>query len=388
MIPRPSLHHCILPALVILAGCRRPAPLPPPTVAVTPPVLVVDAGTPLVDVPAVAAAPPGLPPVGGVVPSSPVTQIALGHNRACAVRVDGRVVCWGVGFEDNEANRANAAPALVVGLVDAVEIAGDLAHWCARRRSGEVRCWDETLRTGPIETTDAAELAWDCVRMTNGSVWCWEGGAVGPPTLREVALPGPVRALGHGTIPCAVHVDGSVSCWGAAGFHQLPGDAGVSESNVPPVRLPGLAGVDEVGTSQFAPSCARVGSRVWCWGGEGSASYHPVPLRGVTNALRLAVGEYHSCALTSGGRVSCWGANASGQLARTREALGESATPVVVRDVTGAVEVVVGGGEPAGGGGSTCVRDAAGGVRCWGQINGESRPTAVDLSSAQEPAPR
>ncbi len=347
---------------------------------------VVDAGTPSLDVAAVAPAPPGLPPVGGVAPSSPVAQIALGHNRACALRVDGRVVCWGVGMEDNDDNRAHAAPALVVGLVDAVEVAGDVARWCARRRSGELRCWDETLRTGGVEATDVAEVAWDCVRKTNGSVWCWEG--TEPSALREVALPAPVRALGHGTISCAVHVDGSVSCWGTAGFHQLPGDAGVSESNVPPIRLAGLAGVDEVGTSQFAPSCARAGSRVWCWGGEGSASYRPTPLRGVANALRLAVGEYHSCALTSGGRVSCWGANASGQLGRTREALDDSATPVVVRDVIGAVEVAVGGGEPAGGGGSTCVRDVAGAVRCWGQINGESRPTAVDLSSAQEPAPR
>lgn len=337
----------------------------------------------MVDVPAVA--PPGLPPVGGVAPPSPVAQIALGHNRACAVRVDGRVVCWGAGIDDINENPSGAAPALVVGLVDAVEVAGDLARWCARRRSGEVRCWDQGLRTGAVEATGVAELDGRCARKTDGSVSCWDE-ADGRPTFHDVAMLGPVRALGHGTTPCAVHADGSVSCWGDGSQHQLPGDAGAGQGEAPPVRLPGLSGVDEVGTSAFAPSCARAGPRVWCWGGEGSERYRPALLRGVANATHLAVGEYHSCALTSGGRVSCWGANASGQLGRTREALDESAAPVAVRDVTGAVEVAVGGGEPCGGCGSTCVRDASGGVRCWGQINGQSRPTAVDLSSAQEPA--
>ena len=77
---------------------------------------------------------------------SDAIDVAVGDQHACALRRSGRVSCWGrnefgaVGDNDGPSTvRQRAANA--IGIEDAVGLALGGAHSCARRRHGGVLCW-------------------------------------------------------------------------------------------------------------------------------------------------------------------------------------------------------------------------------------------------------
>lgn len=78
--------------------------------------------------------------------------------------------------------------------------------------------------------------------------------------------------------------------------------------------------------------------------------------------VSLALGSDHTCALMSDGTVTCWGKNDQGQLGQPPERLAQSALPVPVPGVEGAVEV-------AAGHELSCALLAGGTVLCWGRDN-------------------
>ena len=116
---------------------------------------------------------------------------------------------------------------------------------------------------------------------------------------------------------CAVHRDGTVSCWGYGPFigPRLP------EVTAPvPVPLDAPATGVAVG---IQAACALVeGGQVRCWGdlGEGNGPTAPAPIVGEDGAdlagvTQLAGGSVAFCGLTAAG-THCWGDNKSGELAR------------------------------------------------------------------------
>jgi hypothetical protein len=104
--------------------------------------------------------------------------------------------------------------------------------------------------------------------------------------IREIAV--------GGTFTCALHDDGTVTCWGEGEQGQL-GD-----------------------NSTF--------------GSEG-----PVRVTGITNATTITAGGRHACAVLEGGTVRCWGQNHWGQLGDGSNV--DRSTPVPVVGISTATAI-------------------------------------------------
>jgi hypothetical protein len=76
-------------------------------------------------------------------PPSPIVQVAAGTRHTCALRDDGRVVCWGSpGAALGYGETANTSyPVFAIGITDAVHVGAGGEHTCAVRSSGQVSCW-------------------------------------------------------------------------------------------------------------------------------------------------------------------------------------------------------------------------------------------------------
>ncbi len=369
---------CLLSGLVafaLLTACKREPPTNPDVPAATPvPKAEIDANVPDVAAKAV--------PVG----PSPVVQFEIGHYRACAVRADGRVVCWGPGMGTLDPDAGiTEAPRLVPGLDDAVQVAGDDWFFCVRRKGGDVSCFEPDMKPKSMGVPAAVEISGSCARHADGRVTCWDGDTTKPHVLAGITA----RALGGGDgTPCVIDDKGVPLCWGSNNFHQL-GD-GTTTDRPSPGPIKGLALVDEIQTSLFHDECALAGGAVKCWGGELGKVTTPKTFAGLAHVSHLAIGEYHSCALIEGGTIKCWGSNDAGQLGIAIDEGKDTSSdvPVAVAGVDHVVELRVGGGEPAGGAGSTCVRKsglpgaAADSLWCWGSINTSSKPVQLDLTIA------
>jgi alpha-tubulin suppressor-like RCC1 family protein len=144
-------------------------------------------------------------------------QVAAGYDHACAVQVDGRVVCWGSNNLGQLGNGTTTQPYYyeavpVVGLTDAVQVAAYSDSTCAISRSGQVKCWGANDR-GELGDGHPDPL----------------GGPVTPPTQITPNLPvvGITTATSlpssTGFTACAVLADSTVRCWGDNGY-DLVGD--------------------------------------------------------------------------------------------------------------------------------------------------------------------
>jgi alpha-tubulin suppressor-like RCC1 family protein len=207
-------------------------------------------------------------------------QLAAGQDFTCALRADGRVLCWGANDQGQlgdgtRARRPEAhVPASVVNLDDAVEVAAGRYFSCARRRShagrgGRVVCWgannsgqlgdrSKTARTRPVLVAgleDAVQLAAGrghacALRLTadgKSPIVCWgshEAGVRGAGNtktselgLTTVASATRLLSLTSGDLHlCARHTDG-VACWGRNSSGQL-GD-GTGYDRLTPVSTGG-----------------------------------------------------------------------------------------------------------------------------------------------------
>jgi alpha-tubulin suppressor-like RCC1 family protein len=212
---------------------------------------------------------------------------------------------------------------------------------------------------------------------------------------------------------CAVHADGSVSCWGRGDFGQI-GD-GRFTSRHAPVRVssaPGLPdpAVDPVLQVAVAGdghvTCARTASgSAYCWGFNSrgsvgdptqlaSAVSTPTLVVGLDEVVDISTGQETACAVRAGGEVLCWGSDMYGMLGDgpgSPDACGTqpcARTPTLVFGITDATQVSVGWH-------SACARHADGGVSCWGHnfagalgvgsaVSTSDVPLRVDIADVAE----
>ena len=337
----------------------------------------------------------------------PTTALSLGWTTGCAVRRDGKVLCWGGNsiVQDESIARTVSDTLLakdVPGIADAaaISVEDSTAFGCALVAGGVVRCW------GTADPGIASAVAVSggyrhfCALLEDGTIQCWGGsdaGELGVGSTTDSDVPRPVLGIADAVgvsagydATCAVLTDGTARCWGANNYGQL-GD-GTTAERTEPVAVLGLTNTVEACTG-LAHSCARLDDgTIRCWGansfgqlGDGTRadSTAPVVVMGITHATTIACGYNHTCARLDDGSIQCWGAdggsigggNASfGALGNPGVTQGckwlinggpDSAsttcapTPVPVTGIANAVMV-------AAGLYSSCAVLADGSARCWG----------------------
>lgn len=192
-----------------------------------------------------------------------VVQVSGYSDYACAVKPDGRVLCWGSNREggigvDSKGIDDVREPTLVPGLTSVKSVASGLLHSCALRRDGRVVCW--------------------------GSDEC---GNLGAPQvrLRDHARPGAplsikgkvkeVRVASMGGKGCALTEDGRVQCWGrwCIGIRQA------YSQPTPPREVAGVTDAISVSARVGGGVAVKRDGSVVVWVDDPSghaASVHPV----------------------------------------------------------------------------------------------------------------
>ena len=338
-----------------------------------------------------------------------VAKITAGGSHACALRIDGSVVCWGFhGYKQDAYSALDASiPIVVYALSTNVrDISAGNGHTCVLMDDESVKCWGSNyagvLGDGTLEARDtptavsgltdpvseiSAGAVHTCALTTSGTVYCWgendkrQLGAESdaPYSLTPVMVPNSADAVGlkaGGYHTCILTTAGGVKCWGANGGGQL-GD-GTIETRLTPVDVVDLsAGVSSIALGSGHSCAITDAGAALCWGdnqsgrlGDGTTMGRATPV-GVTDLItgvvNISGGYFHSCAVVRDSQmnnevVKCWGSNGSGQLAQ----------PVVIESSNMPQTVL---GMPnrttalAAGSGFRCALSESGEVLCWGAMD-------------------
>ncbi|AKT37438.1 EGF domain-containing protein [Chondromyces crocatus] len=286
------------------------------------------------------------------------TALSSGTYHACALRMDGAIVCFGAGGSGRLGNGLGASQPAPV-------------------RAGAASNW-ERLGAGAAHT---------CAIKQNGNLWCWGAnnvGQLGVGTLDNQSLPAYVsldrtwtRVAAGEQHACAVESDGTLSCWGRNNAGQLGLGASVVQE-LSPVRVsvdPLASAPDNdwrlVDANRESTCALKQDGRLYCWGQNsdlqiaragGGTVAAPSLVETSADAMdadwtAVAVGPT-TCALKSDGRLFCWGRGVEGQLANG--VLQSSATPVHIAPET-TFKVVRAGFS------HVCAIDTADTLSCWGR---------------------
>jgi len=200
--------------------------------------------------------------------AQPVTQLAVGHQHACALLPDATIWCWGRNDHGQLGTGAtgDSTTPVKATLEGASAIAAGRRHTCAIK-DGTVYCWgdgssgqlgDGTMADsltpkqvpGLSKVTRVTGGGWYTCAIAGGAAYCWGdnargqlgNGRSGANELSPTEVQGlhdPVEDIDAGTqITCARDAVG-VECWGANTRGQLgQGDAADQAAHTVPVTVP------------------------------------------------------------------------------------------------------------------------------------------------------
>ena len=382
-------------------------------------------------------------------PGRTAVAISSGYGHTCAILDNGSVSCWGRAYyghlsvggtalgngETEPFPPPETSPTLTSSLGTgrtAVAISSGDDHTCAILDNGSVSCWGSNVfgelgnggnsnKNTPTLTSSlganrtAVSLSsggyHTCAILDNGSVSCWGSGRYG--TLGDGGTTDKntstlTNSLGTGRTAvaissgeyhtCAILDNGSVSCWGLAGYRL---GNGVFFGTFPPTltsslgssRTAALSERDFDGDGTYTifqahsyldiqeqsissgggHTCAILNNgSVSCWGegvygqlgnGRTTNMTTPTPIGNLgTNrtAVALSAGYYHTCAILDNGSVSCWGRGDNGQLGNGGT---ENSTLPVTTSSLGAGRTAV---SLSSGASHTCALLDNGLISCWG----------------------
>lgn len=199
-----------------------------------------------------------------------------------------------------------------------------------------------------------------------------EGGGGEPPSVVGFAL--------GAFSSCAYFDDGSLRCWGTAGYTGSGDRVTIGDDETPAARGPVvIGGLVEGLAAGWYQTCALLDSnRLRCFGdgfngilGYGNTSDigddEPPASAGDVNVggrvRHVSAGPLHTCATLENARVRCWGTNGDWQLGYpSTDTIGDDEVPAS----TGFVDVGGSVVQTAAGLGHTCALLDGGSVRCWG----------------------
>lgn len=268
-------------------------------------------------------------------------------------------------------------------------IAASRGRTCAVRRDARVTCWgDDGIRErlsaaavrNVVSITSGDHPHQElhlCALHGDGTVSCWGAGRAGQLGRGEPfsgylpeKVPGitDAVALAAGSDhTCVVHARGRVSCWGSGSLGQL-GGAALSSVDVPE-RVPDIDDATWIDAGPSSNCVIHTGGALTCWGYGGGAgnfgAFSPGPVEGLPAVVSVSTGADRTCAVTIAGEVYCW-------------PVADVADPQRVDGVGGAISVAVGDG-------GVCVVHDDGGVSCWGEKNAAGQ--LGDGTTAPQPRP-
>ena len=344
---------------------------------------------------------------------APKTELCNNKDDNCDEQVDNNAVC----------TLANATSSCIAGVCAITTCSGDYddcnntaSDGCEVNLAADVHhCGDCTAscavgycvqRGCQSVGAIAAARKHVCVIKMTGEIYCWGAGWFGQlgdgnegDSVRTVTSPVKVAGIDDAMMvsagddhTCAVHSDGTVSCWGDASGGRL-GDGEYSGTRSTPFQVPDFTDVVAVSTGYDFTCALKSSGSVFCWGYNGYGqlgdnsdmeSATPVEVMGLSDAIMLSAGGMHVCALRAAGTIVCWGKNDSGELGNgTKD---DSFAPVQVTGIADATMIALGYGH-------SCALRANGHVSCWGNNwggmvgNGQSdednpaHPTPVSVVS-------
>lgn len=264
-----------------------------------------------------------------------VAMVSPGATQTCALKTDGTVWCWGVGYTNSPSQKA--------GITDVKYLSAFGDRACAVRTDGTVWCWGHSTGSVPAVVSGftgvqsvATGHGYQCAVKTDQSIWCWgsnANGVLGNGNTTAQSAPVQVSGLptsGSATArvaagwyhTCAIAKDGKPYCWGHNGYGQI-GSNGTTSSTT--ARL--MTGMPNTNTISvgYNYTCLSTAAGVpYCVGmGEngklgrnstvnGSVIASP---NGLTSGVAaVTVGGAQSHALLSNGNIMSWGRNSSGEL--------------------------------------------------------------------------
>jgi hypothetical protein len=116
-----------------------------------------------------------------------------------------------------------------------------------------------------------------------------------------------------------------------------------------PVPVPGLTGVTQISSSTYATlALSGQNGAVWGWGpnyhgelGDGTTTAHYTPeLTGQSGVTQISAGSLETAAISFTGAVFVWGENTSGQLGIGSQDGNIHPSPVQVRALAGATQIL------------------------------------------------
>ncbi len=163
-------------------------------------------------------------------PAGEFTSLSAGTLHTCGVRTDSTLACWGLNHLEGE----------YIGLADPPDgsftsVSAGWLHTCALETSETVVCWgysefDAGQTSPPPSFFESVSAGWlhSCGLASNGELVCWGQIAIGPggdctffcspemASAEEVELPrSPFRSLPDGGgASCGITSEASIQCWG------------------------------------------------------------------------------------------------------------------------------------------------------------------------------
>ncbi|CAN5675774.1 N/A [soil metagenome] len=305
---------------------------------------------------------PVQPPVTPEPPTPPpaferYAMVDAGGDHTCAVDLEGRLYCWGLGSHGRLGNGASDSLAMtaqpVLSSSRFFEVAAGDGHVCGTAAGGALFCWGLANqgqvgnRSSNFETTpfQVREFPNTFVSVTAGyrhscaigedlRPYCWGWnfyGQLGNNSEIGQGVPVPVATselfatISAGTLhTCGLSMDGRAFCWGDGAAGQLGNGTNQRSAAPVPVNTPLRFAVISAGGRH---TCALTLDGVaYCWGaasggqlghGELTAATAPVAVTGSLRFISISAGEEHTCAVATGGVVHCWGHNNYGRLGRS-----------------------------------------------------------------------
>lgn len=307
-----------------------------------------------------------------VLPGTKWAGVTTGDLHTCGIRTQfdaaapGTLWCWGRNtwgqLGTGAAGEEQWAPVKVGTQNSWLDVAAGANHTCGIGDGESMYCWGRAssgqLGIDPLPATDLAsptkvdefadDFTWSrvsaggdttCGLASDGFAttgrYCW-GASSGGQTGTGISGAGqhetrPTAGVEGGTNygllqsgnshSCATRTDGSLHCWGDAGFHQL-GTGSTTDQDDPTHILPGSTwnGL----ALGYTHSCGLRLGALWCWGANTSGQLGnggnvntpattPVQIGNITDWTGLGSGDRTSCGIRLDNSLWCWGANSNGE---------------------------------------------------------------------------